>query len=319
MGISGILSAESVVGTVDTEKDPLLLRFGPGQNSPVVGRAAKGSKLTVTGKKGNWLEVVAPEYVKVYVARHHISKNQTTADLMMRSRMDGKSLTYGKLPKGTAVKIISEHAHGWARIAPPASLRVYALSFYVQYDAGAVKNIAVEKAENVPEKPAATEKSVVSAQKIKSEKTAVEKPAVKAEEKKPAVPAVKAEEKKPAVPAVKAEEKKTAVKAENAAPAFSESDPRVAELKKLEVDVFKAPCKQVTVRGTLVAIHASPNLATNYAIGTTSSAIIGFVCAAEDGMVNPFVNKEVVLTGRQFKVKGWKSPIIWLDEIDLAK
>ena len=83
--------------------------------------------------------------------------------------------------------------------------------------------------------------------------------------------------------------------------------------------MFKAPCKQVTVRGTLVAIHASPNLATNYAIGTTSSAIIGFVCAAEDGMVKPFVNKEVVLTGRQFKVEGWKSPIIWLDEIDLVK
>ena len=90
-------------------------------------------------------------------------------------------------------------------------------------------------------------------------------------------------------------------------------------MKKLEIDVFKAPCKKVTVRGTLVAVPSSANLATNYAIGSASTPIIGFVCVAEDGMVKPFVNKEVQLTGRQFKVEGWKSPIIWLDEIDLAK
>ena len=75
----------------------------------------------------------------------------------------------------------------------------------------------------------------------------------------------------------------------------------------------------MTVTGTLVPVSTSANLVTNYAVGTTSIPIVGFVGAAEEGMLKPFVNKEVQISGRQFKVKNWKSPVIWLDEIDSAK
>ena len=103
------------------------------------------------------------------------------------------------------------------------------------------------------------------------------------------------------------------------APAFSAKDPRIAAFKALGIDVFKAPHTQVTVTGVLIPVSTSANLATNYAIGTTNVPIVGFVSAAEDGMLKPFVDKEVQISGRQFKVENWKSPVIWLDEIDRAK
>ena len=99
------------------------------------------------------------------------------------------------------------------------------------------------------------------------------------------------------------------------------SNPEFAKTicKELGIDVFKAPNKQVTVTGMLVPVPSSSNLMTNYAVGTTNVPIVGFVGAAEDGMLKPFVNKEVQISGRQFKVENWKSPVIWLDEIDRAK
>ena len=129
--------------------------------------------------------------------------------------------------------------------------------------------------------------------------------------------AEKAEAEKKAA-AKKAAEKKAEVK-KVPAPAFSAGDPRVAAFKALGIDVFKAPHTQVTVTGRLVPVPTSANSATNYAIGTTHVPIVGFVSAAEDGMLKPFVDKEVQISGRQFKVANWKSPVIWLDEIDKAE
>ena len=191
------------------------------------------------------------------------------------------------------MKILSEHAYGWARIQAPESLRVYTAAMYVEFDKAAVRKVAAEKAE--AEKKAAAEKAEAE-KKAAAEKAEAEKKAA----------------------AKKAAEKKAEVK-KVVAPAFSAKDPRIAAFKALGIDVFKAPYTQVTVTGVLIPVSTSANLATNYAIGTTNVPIVGFVSAAEDGMLKPFVDKEVQISGRQFKVENWKSPVIWLDEIDRAK
>ena len=275
LGLAGVSFAEDVTGTVNTAV--LNLRLQPELRSPVVGKVKKDAKLVITGKKGSWLEVAAPEEVKIYVSRAYISNGKAITDLTMRISMSGKAASPGKIAKGTPVKIVSEHAYGWARIQAPETLRVYAASMYVQFDKAAVRKAAAEKAE--AEKKAAAEKAA-------AEKKAAEK---KAEVKK--------------VPA----------------PAFSAKDPRVAAFKALGIDVFKAPYTQVTVTGVLIPVSTSANPATNYAIGTTNVPIVGFVSAAEEGMLKPFVEKEVQISGRQFKVENWKSPVIWLDEIDRVK
>ena len=285
LGLTAVSFAEDVTGTVNTAV--LNLRLQPELRSPVVGKVKKDAKLVITGKKGSWLEVAAPEEVKIYVSRAYISKGKTITDLTMRISMSDKAASFGKIAKGTPVKILSEHAYGWARIQAPESLRVYTAAMYVEFDKAAVRKVAAEKAE--AEKKAAAEKA--AAEKTEAEKKAAAK---------------------------KAAEKKAEVK-KVAAPAFSAKDPRIAAFKALGIDVFKAPYTQVTVTGVLIPVSTSANLATNYAIGTTNVPIVGFVSAAEDGMLKPFVDKEVQISGRQFKVENWKSPVIWLDEIDRAK
>ena len=296
LGLTAVSFAEDVTGTVNTAV--LNLRLQPELRSPVVGKVKKDAKLVITGKKGSWLEVAAPEEVKIYVSRAYISKGKTITDLTMRISMSDKAASFGKIAKGTPVKILSEHAYGWARIQAPESLRVYTAAMYVEFDKAAVRKVAAEKAE--AEKKAAAEKAEAE-KKAAAEKAAAEKTEA---EKKAA--------------AKKAAEKKAEVK-KVAAPAFSAKDPRIAAFKALGIDVFKAPYTQVTVTGVLIPVSTSANLATNYAIGTTNVPIVGFVSAAEDGMLKPFVDKEVQISGRQFKVENWKSPVIWLDEIDRAK
>ena len=312
LGLTAVSFAEDVTGTVNTAV--LNLRLQPGLRSPVVGKVKKDAKLVITGKKGSWLEVAAPEEVKIYVSRAYISKGKTITDLTMRISMSDKAASFGKIAKGTPVKILSEHAYGWARIQAPESLRVYTAAMYVEFDKAAVRKVAAEKA--AAEKAEAEKKA--AAEKAEAEKKAA---AEKAEAEKKAAAekaaAEKAEAEKKAA-AKKAAEKKAEVK-KVAAPAFSAKDPRIAAFKALGIDVFKAPYTQVTVTGVLIPVSTSANLATNYAIGTTNVPIVGFVSAAEDGMLKPFVDKEVQISGRQFKVENWKSPVIWLDEIDRAK
>ena len=318
LGLAGVSFAEDVTGTVKTAV--LNLRLQPELRSPVVGKVKKDAKLVIVGKKGNWLEVAAPEEVKIYVSRAYISNGKAITDLTMRIAMDGKAASPGKIAKGTPVKIIREHAYGWARIQAPETLRVYAASWYVQFDAAAVRKVAAEKAaaEKAAAEKAEAEKKA-AAEKAAAEKAEAEKKAAaeKAEAEKKAAAekaaAEKAEAEKKAAAEKKAEAKKVP------APAFSAKDPRVAAFKALGIDVFKAPYTQVTVTGRLVSVHTSANLATNYAIGTDNVPIVGFVSAAEDGMLKPFVDKEVQISGRQFKVANWKSPVIWLDEIDKAR
>ena len=334
LGLAGVSFAEDVTGTVKTAV--LNLRLQPELRSPVVGKVKKDAKLVIVGKKGNWLEVAAPEEVKIYVSRAYISNGKAITDLTMRIAMDGKAASPGKIAKGTPVKIIREHAYGWARIQAPETLRVYAASLYVQFDAAAVRKVAAEKvvAEKAAAEKAEAEKKA-AAEKAAAEKAEAEKKAAaekaaaeKAEaEKKAAAEKAEAEKKaaaeKAAAAKAEAEKKAAAEKKAEAkkvpAPAFSAKDPRVAAFKVLGIDVFKAPYTQVTVTGRLVPVHTSANLATNYAIGTDNVPIVGFVSAAEDGMLKPFVDKEVQISGRQFKVANWKSPVIWLDEIDKAR
>ena len=303
LGLTAVSFAEDVTGTVNTAV--LNLRLQPELRSPVVGKVKKDAKLVITGKKGSWLEVAAPEEVKIYVSRAYISKGKTITDLTMRISMSDKAASFGKIAKGTPVKILSEHAYGWARIQAPESLRVYTAAMYVEFDKAAVRKVAAEKAE--AEKKAAAEKAEAE-KKAAAEKAEAEKKAA----------AEKAEAEKKVAAEKKAAEKKAEVK-KVAAPAFSAKDPRIAAFKALGIDVFKAPYTQVTVTGVLIPVSTSANLATNYAIGTTNVPIVGFVSAAEDGMLKPFVDKEVQISGRQFKVENWKSPVIWLDEIDRAK
>ena len=336
-GIISILSAaSSVPGKVTA--NILNMRLTPSLQSAVAGKIRNGQALAITAARGMWLEVQAPDSVKVYVDEAYISNGKTLRELTMYAGMSRKAAAYGKLPKGTDVQVTKERGWGWVRIKPPQSLKVYVANAFVSYDADALAKVMEENkskaAEAARTAPAVKEEKKVEkpAEKpaVKEEKPA-EKPAVREEkpaEKPAGKPAVKEEKKveKPAAkPAVKEEKKAdkpvilpAPVKKSAPAP-FRADDPRVKALQEYGVDVMKEKPQPIVLEGHLLRIPSSVNIATNYAIGGDNRKNLGFVCAEEDGMLSPFVDQRVKITGRKFTIKGWKAPIVWLDEIDKVK
>ena len=140
VAISSLYAAESgpeaatVKGTVNVS-DFLNVRLGPGLRHPVTGRLNAGQEVEIIRIAGNWLELKAPENLKIYVSEARVNvEGKLTGELNMRSRMDVSAPTYGILPKGTVVKRLDERRNGWVRIAPPADLKVYVAAICVKFD-----------------------------------------------------------------------------------------------------------------------------------------------------------------------------------------
>ena len=160
----------TVPGTVNVSSDsPLNLRLAPGLNSPVVGKVADKTVLNILRVQGSWLEVEAPETLKIYISEVRVRKDGTLAgDVNMRSAMDAKAPCLGVLPRGTKVEKTDERRNGWVRIKVPAGVKVYAAAFFVKYDYRKFDekgNVITGKA---PEK--APEKAVEASEKVVEEK-----------------------------------------------------------------------------------------------------------------------------------------------------
>ena len=123
----------SVPGKVTADR--LNLRFAPELKSPVAGRVVKDAQLQVYGVKGQWLEVAAPETLKVYVSEAYIANGKTIASIRMYSDKSSTSTCLGVLPAGSEVKMIDDRGYGWVRIAPPEMIRLYTARMYVEFDA----------------------------------------------------------------------------------------------------------------------------------------------------------------------------------------
>ncbi|MBE6362427.1 MAG: hypothetical protein E7054_02120 [Lentisphaerae bacterium] len=171
VAISSLYAAESVPeaatvkGTVNVS-DFLNVRLGPGLRHPVTGRLNAGQEVEIIRIAGNWLELKAPENLKIYVSEARVNvEGKLTGELNMRSRMDVSAPTYGILPKGAVVKRLDERRNGWVRIAPPADLKVYVAAICVKFDRSKFdeKGIPVTAAESEvkTETPAAEVKAEV--------------------------------------------------------------------------------------------------------------------------------------------------------------
>ena len=281
--LAATLSASGVTGKITATS--LNLRIQPTLKASVAGKIKNGQEITITGRKGSWLEIIAPESVKVYISEAYISGGKVITDIAMYAGMSVKAPKLGIITKGTEVKSLNERKWGWIRIAPPANLKVYAAATYVDYDKEAVDKLVSAAAEV---------KKAEAKQKVKAEVKAEAKQEVKAEIKPVAKPAAVSREIRP-------------------------DDPRVQALKAYNIDVLKAKPETVTLQGVMLRIPDSRNIATNFALGSVKGQNLGFICVEAEGMVSPFLDQQVKITGRKFQVKGWKAPIIWLDEIDRIK
>ncbi len=303
--LAATLSASGVTGKITATS--LNLRIQPTLKASVAGKIKNGQEITITGRKGSWLEIIAPESVKVYISEAYISGGKVITDIAMYAGMSVKAPKLGIITKGTEVKSLNERKWGWIRIAPPANLKVYAAATYVDYDKEAVDKLVSAAAEVKKAEAKQEVKAEVKKTEAEPEAKAEAKQKVKAEVKKAeAKQEVKAEIKPVAKPAAVSRE-------------IRPDDPRVQALKAYNIDVLKAKPETVTLQGVMLRIPDSRNIATNFALGSVKGQNLGFICVEAEGMVSPFLDQQVKITGRKFQVKGWKAPIIWLDEIDRIK
>lgn len=179
-------SMTAIAGNGTVNADNVNLRSGAGLTNPVVGTLKNGEKVTILRVAGSWLELKAPESLKVYVNEARINRDGTlNGELNMRTRMSSSAPCLGTLPKGTKVERLDKRANGWVQIKVPAGagVKVYAAAFLISYDPAAFDEKGLPVQEKKVEAPAKEEKKVEAPAvtpaptPAKTEKKAEEKPA----------------------------------------------------------------------------------------------------------------------------------------------
>ena len=191
--------AATVKGQVNVS-DFLNVRLGPGLRHPVTGRLNPGQEVEIIRISGNWLELKAPENLKIYVSEARVNaEGKLTGELNMRSRMDVSAPSYGILPRDSVVKRLDERRNGWVRIVPPADLKVYVAAICVKFDRSKFDEKGLISTDaGTPEVKA--EVSDVKAPEAKAEVPDAKAPEVKAEVSDAKAPEAKVEAKAGEVP-----------------------------------------------------------------------------------------------------------------------
>ena len=175
----GLLTASAAEGVVTA--DLLNVRLKPDLKAPVAVKLDRGFQVNVLGESGEFVEIAIPVTAPVYINAVYLNVDKTTAPLKMYVAGSSKAASYGVLPKGSTVEVLEIDRYGWAKIAPPAGLKLYAAKRYVQYTPEAKPEVKpeVKPAEKPTAKPEA-----------KAEVKPAEKPAAKPEAKAEVKPEV---------------------------------------------------------------------------------------------------------------------------------
>ena len=168
VGAWSVSAAEGVVTA-----DVLNIRTQPDLKSAVAVKLDKGFKGEVLGESGDFVEIAIPVTAPVYISAVYLNEGKTTAPLKMYTAGSTAAASYGVLPKGSEVKMLEIDRYGWAKIEPPAGIKLYAAKRYVAVTPDAAK----------------PEAKVEEKKDVKPET----KPEAKAEEKKDVKPEAKAE------------------------------------------------------------------------------------------------------------------------------
>ena len=161
------LAANATVKGKVNVTDFLNVRQGPGLRYAVTGRLNPDQEVEIFRIADNWLEIKAPETLKIYVSEARIdAEGKLTGELNMRSRMDSTAPSYGVLGKGSVVKRLPERRNGWVRIVSPENLKVYVAAICVNFDRSKFDDNGLVK-------------SAVKAEEAKAEERKSKKPKLK--------------------------------------------------------------------------------------------------------------------------------------------
>lgn len=310
----------------------LNVRMKPELRSPAVMKLRSGAKVDVLAVRGEFYEIAAPATTPVYVSEVFLRDGKVTSPVNMRSDMAQEAPSYGLLPAGAAVTVERTTRHNWAKITPPAGLKLYVAKSYVKVAALTVPSLPVQE-----EAPATTAKPVEDKPVVVKpvEKPAEAQPAMKqvekpAEAEKATVKQVEkpAEAEKPAVKPVEkpAEAEKTAVKPVEATKKPETVKPAALdkadqELKAIGADLSKG--EKVTASGYLVAVPSSTTRAADFALMKANSRgeyeNSYFVCSPDNAKLKKAAEHNVELSGTAYRIPNWKTPVLKVEKATLLK
>ena len=289
--------------TEGTVAVPILnARKEPTVKSPVMMKLKSGTKVNIIRRHGeNWLEIALPPDAPVYVDEVFVVGGKASRALKMFSGRGRKFPVWGELKKGEAVELQNDRAYGWARIAPPERLRLYVVALYVD---GAE---AVKSEEKSGDKPEAKPETPPEA---KSEAKPETKPEKKPEVKAGAKPETKAGAKLKA-------DTKPKTKAEVKAKPKAELVPAKPDAALLELGIKDTDKGQLVTRKGVIRVAQSNLKAASFILLNGREEKQGFIYypgkAAE---LKKRVERQVVIRGTQFRVSGWKTPVIVVQKLE---
>jgi len=158
---AALSAAEAVIGQVRPQK--LNVRIQPIANAGVVDKLPRGTKVKVVGVEGAWYKIELPSTADAYVNSDYLKDNQTTARVQLRHGPGVAFPSYGVLPVGAKVEVLSDKNPQWTKIKPPAGFHAYVASPHVALsDADYQKISGIENAV-APSNRGADEVAVVKA------------------------------------------------------------------------------------------------------------------------------------------------------------
>ena len=289
----GLLTASAAEGIV--KADLLNVRLKPDLKAPVAVKLDRDFQVEVLGEIGEFAEIAIPVTAPVYISAVYFNEDRTTAPLKMYVAGSSRAASYGLLPKGSTVKVLDIDRFGWAKIEPPAGLKLYAAKRYIQY---------------TPE----------TGTEVKPEVQPEAKPEVKLEAKQAATPEAKPEVKPEAKPEVKPEVKQAAkpVAKPEAKPVEKQPAKMTAETEAAlrELRVTPEEGTPATEKGSLQKIENTTVPLLQYALMKGNTHVY-YVCADHIKLAD-LGDRELTFHGRSFKVPGWRVPILYVESLTPA-
>ena len=282
VGAWSVSAAEGVVTA-----DVLNIRTQPDLKSAVAVKLDKGFKVEVLGESGDFVEIAIPVTAPVYISAVYLNEGKTTAPLKMYTAGSTAAASYGVLPKGSEAKMLEIDRYGWAKIEPPAGIKLYAAKRYVAVTPDAAK----------------PEAKVEEKKDVKPET----KPEAKAEEKKDVKPETK--------PEAKAEEKKDVkpeAKAEAAAVMTAATEKALADIG---VDLQKGTA--VTVTGTLLKLENTTVPILQFVLMRNGTHEY-YLCSDRFQLAS-YGAAPVTIRGRSFRVPSWRVPVLYIESVTPVK
>ncbi|HPG00887.1 MAG TPA: SH3 domain-containing protein [Kiritimatiellia bacterium] len=264
------------------------LRAKAEATSEVVGQVGEGDILEAKSFMDEWVEVVPPESVDLWVYGELVRDNTVNGStLNVRA---GPGLTYsvvGDLVRGTAIQPRGEHA-GWLKIAPDAACSLWVNRLFVQVlQPEKMKSSAVEPPAQKPEPPISVDPAQAEMPGPDIAPPIVKPTPVPAAQPPPPVTPVKAEEPPPQLPT------------------------------KFVLIPLEGQGKVVQREGELRLSGFVIGKPSRFRLAKTTGRRIDTICYlyGNNSQLNDLLGQRLLVRGREYWVRGVRYPVVIPDQI----